>query len=56
MEVKMIKNSLSHTIKLIETVQKIEKDMDIKLHRELSYLVEHMKYVELMLVNQESPH
>ncbi len=49
----MIKTSLSRTIRIIETVQKADKDMDIKLDRELSYLLEHMKYVELMLLKEE---
>ncbi len=52
----MIINSLSRTIKIIESIQQLEKNMDMKLDRELSYLVEHMKYVELMLMNDKSPH
>ncbi len=48
----MIAESLNHTIKLIETVQKIQPHIEEKIDRELCYLVEHMKYVEEMLKQQ----
>lgn len=45
----MIAESLQHTIQLIETMNKVSPPEDKKLDQELSYLVEHMKYVEVML-------
>ena len=45
----MIAESLHHTIQLIETVNKVAPPEDKKIDRELSYLVEHMEYVENLL-------